>query len=103
MQYAAITEGHEDPLTGDLIPGVTTWGEHIKCRYESNGKAMEMEMPNGDGTVRKYAYVVYLNLDNTKDYLLGEYIRLFDQRGVMVAQKQVLGFERGQLNARLWV
>lgn len=90
-----------------VADGVATWSEPIKCRYETNGKALEMELPNGDGTVRKYAYVVYLDLcldlNTVKDYLLGEHIRLFDQRGEMVAEKQVLGFERGQLNMRIWV
>lgn len=91
------------PHTLRYATGDTTWSEPVKCRYEANGKALEMELPNGDGTARKYTYVVYLDLSNAKDYLLGEHIQLFDQRGAMVAQKQVLGFERGQLNIRLWV
>lgn len=91
------------PHTLRYATSATTWSEPVPCRYETNSKAVEMELPNGDGTVRKYAYVVYLDLDNSKDYLLGEHIRLFDQRGEMVAEKQVQGFERGQLNMRIWV
>lgn len=91
------------PHTLCYATSATTWSEPVPCRYESNSKAVEMALPNGDGTVRKYAYVVYLNLDNSQNYLLDEHIRLFDQRGEMVAEKQVLGFWPGQLNMRLWV
>lgn len=80
-----------------------TWSDIVKCRFESNSKAIEIELPNGDGQVTKYAYVVYLNVDNSKDYLLGEHIRLFDQRGVLITEKQVQGFRRGQLNMQIWV
>lgn len=103
LKYAVTSDGYEDPTNGDWISGTITWSESVKCRYESNGKAIEIELPNGDGKVHKYAYVVYLNLDNAKEYLIGEHLRLFDQRGVMVAEKQVQGFERGQLNMRLWI
>lgn len=103
LKYAVTTEGHENPVNGDWIPGVTTWSESVKCRYESNSKAIEIELPNGDGKVKKYAYVVYLNLDNEKNYMLGEHIRLFDQRRAMIAEKQVQGFHRGQLNMQIWL
>lgn len=103
LRYAVISGGYEDPVNGDWIPGITVWSESVKCRYESNSKAIEIELPNGDGTTKKYAYVVYLNSDQAKDYLLGEHVRLFDQRGIMIAEKQVMGFERGQLNMQLWV
>lgn len=103
LRYAVIGDGYQDPVNGDWVTGITTWSEPIKCRYQANSKALEIELPSGDGKVRKYAYEVFLDLDNTRDYLLGQHIKLFDDRGVMVAQKQVLGFDIGQLNMRIWV
>ncbi|MEG2771980.1 MAG: hypothetical protein RR960_06525 [Alistipes sp.] len=103
LQYTSTTGGHEDPENGDWIPGVTSWSKAVSCRYVPNGRAVEIELPNGDGTVKKYTYKVLLDLDYTKDYTFGEPIRLFDQRGVQVAEKTVLGFHRGQLNMKIWL
>lgn len=103
LRYLTLTEGHEDTDNGDWVPGNDTWSEPIKCRYETNSKAIEVALPGSDGKIKRYDYVVYLNLDKAKEYPFGEHIQLFNQRGVLVAEKQVQGFQRGQLNMQIWL
>ena len=86
LQYQVIIEGYEDYL-GDYHPGTSF--------FEANQMTFE------DGKVYVYQYVVYLN-QNCREFKIGDVIRLLNN-GCVIAEKQVQGFHRGQLNAKLWL
>ena len=98
LQYQVTTGGCEDE-NGDYHPGTFSFEGDIPCRYEPNGKADQIAFE--DGKTYVYSYVVYLNQD-CREFKIGDVIRLLNN-GDLVAEKQVQGFHRGQLNARLWV
>lgn len=98
LQYQVIIEGYEDYL-GDYHPSTSFFEGSIPCRYELNNKANQMTFE--DGKVYVYQYVVYLN-QNCREFKIGDVIRLLNN-GCVIAEKQVQGFHRGQLNAKLWL
>ncbi|WP_455590869.1 hypothetical protein [Bacteroides sp.] len=98
LQYQVLSEGYEDN-NGDYHPGEFHFEGDIPCRYEPNGKANQIALE--DGKVYAYQYVVYLNQD-CREFKIGDIIRLLNN-GAVIAEKQVQGFHRGQLNAKLWV
>lgn len=98
LQYQVSTPGYEDE-NGDYHPGASSFEGDIPCRYEPNGKANTIAFE--DGKVYIYQYMVYLNQD-CREFKIGDIIRLLNN-GTVVTTKQVQGFHRGQLNARLWV
>ena len=49
-----------------------------------------------------YSYVVYLNLD-TRDFQIGEQVKLYDLNDKELSVHTVKGFHRGQLNCKLWL
>lgn len=98
LQYQVNIGGYEDDR-GDYHPGISSFEGSIPCRYEPNGKAETIAFE--DGKVYIYQYVVYLNQD-CGEFKIGETIRLLNN-GTVIAEKQVQGFHRGQLNAKLWL
>lgn len=98
LQYQVSTPGYEDE-NGDYHPGTSSFEGDTPCRYEPNGKANTIAFE--DGKVYVYQYVVYLNQD-CREFKIGDVIQLLSD-GVVMATKQVQGFHRGQLNARLWL
>lgn len=98
LQYQVTTEGHEEP-NGDYIPCESTFEGEISCRYEPNGKANTIAFE--DGKTYVYQYVVYLDQD-CREFKCGDLVRLLSN-GRVIATKQVQGFHRGQINARLWL
>ncbi len=98
LQYQVTTGEYEDEI-GDYHPGDSHFEGNIPCRFEPNGKATTIAFE--DGKTYVYQYVVYLD-QNCREFKYGDNIRLL-RDGVVVEEKQVQGFHRGQLNARLWV
>ena len=98
LQYQVTIGEYEDEI-GDYHPGDSHFEGDIPCRFEPNGKANTIAFE--DGKTYVYQYVVYLN-QNCREFEYGDIIRLL-RDGVVVEEKQVQGFHRGQLNARLWV
>lgn len=98
LQYQVTVGEYEDEI-GDYHPGDSHFEGDIPCRFEPNGKANTIAFE--DGKTYVYQYVVYLN-QNCREFEYGDIIRLL-RDGVVVEEKQVQGFHRGQLNARLWV
>lgn len=98
LQYQVTTEGDEKP-NGDYVPGKTSFEGNIPCRYEPNGKANTIAFEDGQTYV--YQYIVYLD-QNCQEFRCGDVVRLLNS-GRVIATKQVQGFHRGQLNARLWL
>lgn len=95
-----ISNGHYDE-NGDWHEAVVEFGDQVACRYEPNGKANTIAIP--DGSAYTYSYVVYLDNSILKDFEYGETVRLFDAQGKQITEKAVAGFHRGQLNARIWL
>jgi hypothetical protein len=94
-----IKEGYEDSV-GDFNEGKTEWVGRIKCdAVPSTGKASEIQFE--DGSVHSYSYTIYLNSD-VREFAIGERVRLTLYGG---AQKvfSVKGFQRYQLQSKLWV
>ncbi len=73
----------------------------IPCRYEPNGRANTIPLP--DGTAYKYSYMVYLNVNPCLPIGYGDVIELFSQDGKSMGEYEVKGFHRGQLNMKVWV
>lgn len=98
LQYEVKSNGHEDE-NGDWHPGTSSFEGNIPCRYELNGKANTITFE--DGSSYAYQYMVYLN-QNCKSLSYGDTVRILKE-GVVVCTKKVQGFNRGQLNAKLWL
>ncbi|WP_300701315.1 hypothetical protein [Bacteroides sp.] len=98
LQYQVLSEGYEDE-NGDYHSGEFRFEGDIPCRFEPNGKATTIAFE--DGKTYVYQYVVYLD-QNCREFKIGDIIRLLSNRST-IAEKQVQGFHRGQLNAKLWV
>lgn len=100
LQYQVTTEGYQDE-NGDYHEGESHFEGDIPCRYEPNGGEAKVYVFD-DGTTSVYRYIVYLN-NNCKNFKYNDVIKLFDKNGKEIIQAKVLGFQRGQLNAKLWV
>lgn len=85
---------------GNFIESSESYGAMVECRYEPNGKASTIVLP--DGIVATYSYMVYLCTD-CPEFEYGDIVELFDQEGKSKGRFKVFGFHRGQLDAKLWV
>ena len=100
LEYEIKTqEGYEDSR-GDFHEGKTQWKGFIECdAVPSSGKTNEIKFE--DGSIHTYSYIVYLNHD-VREFLLGEKVRLT----LLGGQQRIFtvkGFQRYQLQAKLWV
>lgn len=99
LQYKVFTEGYEDS-NGDYHEGVERWEGYIPCdAVPANGKSNEMQFE--DGKVKKYSYVVYLDA-NVRNFSIGEIVRI-RLLGGNVMEFDVKGFQRWQMQCKLWV
>lgn len=101
LSYKTTVSGGHYNENGDWHEAIVEFSEKVACRYEPNGKANTIVMP--DGASYAYSYVVYLDNSIAKDFRYGEVVRLFDTQGRQIAEKVVAGFHKGQLNARIWL
>ncbi|MDD3404971.1 MAG: hypothetical protein PHH23_01715 [Paludibacteraceae bacterium] len=98
LEFGAIVPGHEAE-NGDYIGETIIYQGNMPCRAVSNGKATSIALE--DGTSFTYQYVVYLN-QNCREFEIGEQVRI--RQGLrLIIDGRVQGFDRGQLNAKLWV
>jgi hypothetical protein len=96
-------EGSYDK-NGDWVEGSgqPTYSAYIPCRYEPNGSANTITLP--DGTAYKYSYTIYLSVNPSISIQYGSIIELTSQDGIVIAPElEVKGFHRGQLNMKVWV
>ena len=86
---------------GDWVESKPTYSDYIPCRYEPNGAAQTIALP--DGTAYRYSFTVYMcvNPDNLLRY--GDVIELTSQDGIVRGEFTVRGFHRGQLDMKVWV
>ena len=73
----------------------------VPCRYEPNGRASEITLP--DGKAYRYSYTVYLDVNPRLVIRYGDIITLTSQDGVQMGEFEVKGFHRGQLDMKVWV
>lgn len=92
-------DGYYDE-NGDFVKGETKYGRCVQCRYEPNGRAQSISL--GDGRVFLYNYTIYLNT-TCEEFVFGDTIEVFDQRGKSIGTFSVQGFHRGQLDSKIWV
>lgn len=71
------------------------------CRYEPNGRANTITLPDGENY--KYSYTVYLDVNPSFRIRYGDLIELTSQDGIVIGQFEVKGFHRGQLDMKIWV
>lgn len=94
-------EGYYDSMK-DWHEGQTAYSDYIPCRYEPNGSAQTITLP--DGTAYKYSYTIYLSVNPNLSIKYGDQIELTSQDGIVIAEAiEVKGFHRGQLNMKIWV
>lgn len=100
LEYEVKTkEGYEDSR-GDFHEGKTEWQGRIPCdAVASNGKANEIKFE--DGSIKSYSYVVYMD-SNVREFVLGERVRITLYEGIQKVFS-VKGFQRYQLQSKLWV
>lgn len=99
LQYKVFSEGYEDQ-NGDYHEGTERWGDCIPCdAVPASGKSSEIRFD--DGRVMKYSYTVYLNAD-VRDFSVGEIVRI-RLLGGNVREFDVKGFQRWQMQCKLWV
>lgn len=98
LQRATLNEGYEDEL-GDWHVGTVKWGDVEKCDIVQAGAASERKF--ADGIVRTYSYTVYMDR-TAKSLKAGDVVRL-SMFGGDWQEFTVLGFQRLQLQCKLWV
>ena len=88
--------------SGDWVPGREHSSDYIACRYEPNGGANTITLP--DGKEYRYSYTIYLNVNPDLVIRYGDIIELTSQDGVVIGDDfEVRGFHRGQLDMKVWV
>ena len=73
----------------------------VPCRYEPNGRAREITLP--DGKAYRYAYTLYLTVDPFFELKYGDLVRLISQDSKDMGVFEIKGFHRGQLDMKAWV
>lgn len=85
-------------VNGDPVAAVEEWGEEFSCRYEKEGKNNVRHLPGGTFIV--YQYVVFCDI--TED-LTGKTVRLFNEDGVLVIEKEVAACRNTQLHTIFYI
>lgn len=87
---------------GDWVSTAATYSAYIACRYEPNGSASTISLP--DGNEYRYSYTIYLDVNPSLVIHYGDIVELTSQDGVVIGSDfEVKGFHRGQLNMKVWV
>lgn len=99
LSYLVTSPGYEDD-NGDYHEGTSRWEGDIECdAVPASGSANEITFD--DGTAHKYSYTVYLPV-SCKDFSVGERVRI-RHLGNVEREYSVKGFQRWQLQCKLWV
>ena len=87
--------------SGDWNEGSMETSEHVACRYEPNGGAQTITLP--DGSDYAYHYTIYLDPGVGIAPVYGDAVELFDNSGASIGEYTVRGVHRYQLGTRIWV
>lgn len=99
FDYLIESEGYRNE-DGDYVDGESQWVEYLPCNIVPAGQANQIAIP--DGTVETYSYTIHTSAD-CREFKYGEKVRLHilgNEEGVV---KTVKGFQRYQLQAKIWV
>ena len=101
LKYETITSVGQTDDNGDYVQGSADYTGEIPCRAVQNGSANNVVFLGG--VSKQYSYMIYLNKD-CRNFSIGEKVRVFDKvDSTLLFEKEVLSFERGQLDAKIWV
>ena len=101
MRIITKGEGYYDS-NGDWKEAEESYSDYIACRYEPNGSANTITLP--DGKEYRYSYTIYLNVNPALVIRYGDILELTSQDGVVIGSEfEVKGFHRGQLDMKVWV
>lgn len=98
LSYLVTCKGYEDD-NGDWHEGREEWSEGIRCHATGAGSANTIAY--SDGTTSKYSYTVGRLPKDIREFQVGERVRL----NILGEEKEftVKGFQRFQLQSKLWV
>lgn len=98
LEYLVKSDGYED-TNGDYHSGTCSWAGNIPCDIvPSGGKANEIQFE--DGKSFRYSYIVYMDKD-VREFNIGEIVRISNRH--MTKIFEVKGFQRYQLQSKIWV
>lgn len=97
LQYLISTEGYEAP-NGDWVAGEESYTGNIPCLFKPYGQDKEMTFDDGVRSIVSGS--VRLDVDS-RTFTYGEKIRVLFN-GEVIAEREVKGFQRGQLGNRIW-
>lgn len=102
LSYQVVTEGYEDPETGDFIKGSSHWVENVyKCDIVPAGKAATIVIP--DGTIHPYSYTIYNLPEDCREFQYNDKIRITFYGKGEGKIFSVLGFHRYQHQCKMWI
>ncbi len=86
---------------GDPVPAASNWSRRLPCRYETDGRSnIRVEK---DGSLKTYAFVVYLPSIRPKMDFAGKYARLYGQNGELVCEGLINHSNALQLSTVLYL
>jgi hypothetical protein len=101
LKYQTVTSAGQTDSNGDYVQGSADYAGEIPCRAVQNGSAANVVFLGG--VSKPYSYMIYLNKD-CRNFTIGEKVCVFDKAdSTLLFEKEVLSFQRGQMDARIWV
>lgn len=98
LQYLVTTQGYEDE-DGYYQEGESHWEGNIPCDAVPAGKAESKEFE--DGVIRSYTYTVVLPA-SCRTFTVGDRVKITHLGGIE-REYEVKGFQRYQLQCKIWV
>lgn len=98
LSYCTFGEGYEDD-NGDWHEGEETWSDPIPCHAVAAGKANIITY--ADGSTATYSYTVGRLNPDIREFSVGDRVRV----NILgeVQEFDVKGFQRYQLQSKIWV
>lgn len=98
LSYLISLPGFEDE-NGDWHEATEEWSEPLECHATGSGGASQDSYD--DGKVSKYSYTVGRLEPDCREFQVGERVKLLI--GAQELEYTVKGFQRFQLQSKLWV
>lgn len=86
---------------GDPVAAADEWSRLMPCRWEADGRS-NIQVQK-DGTLKTYAYVVYMRLADVRRDFTGTTVRLYDAAGEQVCECLVHHSSALQLSTILYI
>lgn len=86
---------------GDPVSVSSKWSRRLPCRFETDGRSnIRVEK---DGSLKTYAFVVYLPSGHAREDFAGKIARLYGQRGELVCEGLINHSNMYQLSTVLYL